>query len=506
MKDDSYRSLLNPEVLRGRILRFLSESAWVLTCAVIFAAALMLHHSWPVVLTEAAAMVVVSLVVIGLTRFQVRHMELKGASVTTAERILWFGTLAAILGVQLILQSLGPRDLVGVGYLITAPLLALAMLVSALLGPSLSLFTLTTASFLLGMSGAIPISAIVVGWVSGAVGAHAVNPLKQRSDLLRAMTVVAIAQVIIAASTSAMMLSTVPPVLESAAWAAIAAVIATSIFWLAVAVVERIFGLTSDWTLLELCSPEHPLLKELTLRAPGTWAHSVMVGNLAEHAARDIGANPVLARAMAYFHDIGKLVRPSYFIENQRGENLHDQIPPLLSARVIAEHVTDGLELARKHRLPKSIQDAIRQHHGTSLIAFFYGKALATQEATAELESSYRYDGPKPQSREIAILHLADSVEAVSRVIPRGNSEELEIAIRKVIEDRRADGQLDECDLTFRDLRMVEASFLRALGAIRHERIAYPEDLQAHGSAQNSHYDLEQLRAAYPDEHPPHGA
>jgi putative nucleotidyltransferase with HDIG domain len=342
--------------------------------------------------------------------------------------------------------------------------------------------------------------------LGGAVGAHSVNPLKQRGDLIRAMTVVGSAQIIIGASASAMSSSTVRPVLESAAWAGFAAIVATSIFWFGVAILEKGFGLTSDWSLLELCSPDHPLLRELTMRAPGTYAHSVMVGNLAENAAREVGANAVLARAMAYFHDIGKMNRPSYFIENQRGDNLHDELPAALSARIISEHVKEGLELARQYRLPRVIRDGIQQHHGTSLIAFFYGKALQTQAPTEELESSFRYEGPKPQTREAAILHLADSVEALSRVIPRGSSEELEIAIRRVIEERRADGQLDECDLTFRDLRVIERSFLRSLGALRHERVEYPEDIAAHVHAKNSHYDLEQLRTAYPDEHPPHGA
>jgi putative nucleotidyltransferase with HDIG domain len=268
---------------------------------------------------------------------------------------------------------------------------------------------------------------------------------------------------------------------------------------------ERLFGLVSDWSLLELCSPEHPLLRELTLKAPGTYAHSVMVGNLAENAAREVGANAVLCRALAYFHDVGKLVRPSYFIENQRGFNPHDQIPPQLSARILIEHVKDGVELARKHRLPRVIQDGISQHHGTSLIAYFWNRAHEAESTAPITEDSFRYDGPKPQSKELAILHLSDSIEALSRSLNSSSTEEIEIAVRRVIEERRADGQLDECDLTFADLRKIEQSFLRSLGALRHERIAYPEEM-THATEKPSHYDLEQLRAAYPDEHPPHGA
>lgn len=506
MNDDHLKPLDHLDALHGKFQRFALESFWVGLCALVMAAALSIHREWPPNWVTTGGIAVLSIGVIVLTRFHLRHTPLGGVHVFTAERILWIGSLAAIFGVQILTESLGPKSLIGVGFLMTAPLLAQAMLVSALIGPAISMFSLTTSCFLLGVSGALPIETVVAGWLGGAVGAHAVNPLKQRSDLLRAMTVVSLAQVVISASTVALTVSTIPPVVQSAGWAALAGVIATSIFWLGVAVLEKGFGLTSDWSLLELCSPDHPLLKELTLRAPGTYAHSVMVANLSENAAREIGANPVLCRAMAYFHDVGKMHRPSYFVENQRGENLHDDLPAGVSARIISDHVREGLELAKRHKLPKVIQDGIRQHHGTSLISFFYNKALQSQEPSEDLEASFRYDGPKPQSREAAILHLADSVEAVSRLIPPGRSEDLEIAIRRVIEERRADGQLDECDLTFLDLRRVERSFLRSLGAMRHERIEYPDDTVTHAPTQSTHYDLEQLRAAYPDEHPPHGA
>lgn len=505
MKDGSSHPIFQVNAIRSKILRFAGESLWVIACALALAGSLILHRSWPIQWIGAGAMFILSLSAIVLTRFHVRHSPLGGISVVIAERILWVGALAAILGVQVINQSMGPRDLVGAGFLITAPLLASAMLLSALIGPAISVFTLTVVCFLLGISGSVPIETLVASWLSGAIGSHSVNPLKQRSDLLRSMTIVALAQAVIATATTAMTMSTVRPVVESAAWAALAAVIGTSIFWLGVALLERLFGLVSDWSLLELCSPEHPLLRELTLKAPGTYAHSVMVGNLAENAAREVGANAVLCRALAYFHDVGKLVRPSYFIENQRGFNPHDQIPPQLSARILIEHVKDGVELARKHRLPRVIQDGISQHHGTSLIAYFWNRAHEAESTAPITEDSFRYDGPKPQSKELAILHLSDSIEALSRSLNSSSTEEIEIAVRRVIEERRADGQLDECDLTFADLRKIEQSFLRSLGALRHERIAYPEEM-THDTEKPSHYDLEQLRAAYPDEHPPHGA
>jgi putative nucleotidyltransferase with HDIG domain len=263
----------------------------------------------------------------------------------------------------------------------------------------------------------------------------------------------------------------------------LAAVVALSIFWFGVAVFEKAFGIVSDWTLLELCSPESPLMHELNLKAPGTYAHSVGVGNLAETAAREIGANAVLCRAMAYYHDIGKLARPGYFVENQIGENVHDDMPPSLSAKVIAAHVKDGVEMAQNAKLPRAIVDGIRQHHGTTLITYFYHRALeegATDDKA--LEESYRYDGPKPQSREAAIIHMADMVEAASRTVRY--KDQIPATVNSLMEATRADGQLDECDLTFRDFRTVAESFIRTLAAVRHERIAYPgqEGSGAHGS------------------------
>jgi putative nucleotidyltransferase with HDIG domain len=176
---------------------------------------------------------------------------------------------------------------------------------------------------------------------------------------------------------------------------------------------------------------------------------------------------------MSYYHDIGKLARPGFFVENQMGGNVHDDMPPSLSAKVIAAHVKDGVEMAQNAKLPRSIIDGIRQHHGTTLITYFYHRALKEgAKDDPSLEESYRYDGPKPQTRETAILHLADMVEAASRTVR--DRAQLEDIVHGLVENSRADGQLDECDLTFRDLTVVRESFIRSLAAVRHERIAYP--------------------------------
>lgn len=429
---------------------------------------------------------VVCLAAIVLTGFHFRHTHIGNITADVAGRIALLGAIAGVLGVQVMAKSFALKEPMGTGFLLTVPLLAQAMLTSAMIGPSLAVFVLTVTCFLLGLSGSLPIAMIAVVWIAGAVSAHAVNPIKHRNDLLRAMGIVGMANAVIATGATVMVVSTAMPVLSSAAWAALAAVLATSVFWMSVAVVERLFNIVSDWSLLELCSPDHPLMRELVLRAPGTYAHSVMVGNLAEGAAREIGANPTLCRALAYFHDVGKLTRPSHFIENQQGENVHDHLPARLSARIIMQHVADGMELAAKHRLPRILRNGIQQHHGTGLLHYFYLRALEVDPTSPETE--FRYPGPRPQNREIAILHLADSVEAASRVVPRGHSEELEAVVNRIIEDRRSDGQLDESDLTFRDLGKIRNSFLRTLSALRHERIAYPDD-----PAHDAHLDLQAL-------------
>lgn len=491
---------------RKRFLWFALQVLGVLAGSAVVALLLLSQRSWPLERLTYTGMVLVCLCAVVLTRFHLRHTPIKGVASNTAEHIVWLTGVLGIAGVQLLNRSLDTRELLGVGFLLMAPLVAQAMLVSALIGPAVSLFALTVVTFLLGLAKAVPIEMLSAAWLAGAVGAHAVNPLKQRSDLIRATSVQVLAQGVIACCVAAVSTSEPQVVAESAGWAAVAAVGATSIFWLAVAVLEKLFGIISDWSLLELCSPDHPLIHELCMRAPGTYAHSVMVGNLAENAARDIGANPVLCRAMAYFHDVGKLTRPSFFVENQVGENVHDEMSPTLSAVVIVAHVKDGLEMAKQHKLPKAIRDGIAEHHGTSLITFFYNRALEQgDDRTGSIEQFFRYEGPKPQTRETAILCLADAVEAASRTVPRGASEELEVLIMKLIEDRRADGQLDECDLTLRELQQIHHSFMRSLGAIRHERIVYPEGESHEAPSDASYLDFERLSQPHTTQAHPNG-
>ncbi len=238
---------------------------------------------------------------------------------------------------------------------------------------------------------------------------------------------------------------------------------------------ESAFNIVTPLKLLELSNPNHPLLKRLLIEAPGTYHHSLMVGNLAEIATEDLGGNALLARAGAYFHDVGKLKRPDFFKENQLTENPHDRMTPNLSTLVITSHTKDGLDIAAKYKLPQAILDIIKQHHGTTLVAYFYHKALKGESDTEIRQQDYRYDGPKPQTREAAVVMLADSVEAAVRSMNDKTEAKIEALIRKIIKDKLDDGQLDNCQLTLNDLDKIANSFMRVLSGYFHAREQYPE-------------------------------
>ncbi len=241
-------------------------------------------------------------------------------------------------------------------------------------------------------------------------------------------------------------------------------------------VVESVFGYVTDFQLLELSNMNHPIMKELIIHAPGTYAHSIMVGSLVEAAAEDIGANPLLCRVGSYYHDIGKIKKPLYFIENQVGSNRHDKLSPRLSSLIIIAHVKDGIELAKAIGLPKPIRDIIQQHHGSSRIDYFYRKAIERAEADESInESDFRYPGPKPQTREAGLVHLADMVQAASQSLADKSPARLQGLIQKIINKAFTSGQLDECDLTLRDLHKVTKAFYRIFGGIYHYRVDYPD-------------------------------
>ena len=239
---------------------------------------------------------------------------------------------------------------------------------------------------------------------------------------------------------------------------------------------EALFHRTTDIRLLELVNNNVPVLRQLALEAPGTYHHSVVVGSLSEAAAEAIGANAVFCRTAAMYHDIGKLTKVNYFVENQIGGNKHDNLSPRMSALIIASHVKEGIEMGKEIDLPQEIVDVIPQHHGTKLITYFYQKAKEHQDpALGEVtEEEFRYPGPKPQTKEAGIIMIADAVEAASRTLDEPSPARLKGMIRQIIDYIFLDGQLNECDLTLRDLEKIAQSFLRALMGIHHQRVSYP--------------------------------
>lgn len=240
---------------------------------------------------------------------------------------------------------------------------------------------------------------------------------------------------------------------------------------------ESVFNYTTDVKLLELSNLNHPLLKEMIVKAPGTYHHSMMVGSMVEAAAEEIGANPLLGKVMCYYHDIGKMEHANYFIENQKpGFNPHDHISPFMSKTLLIAHVKDGVEMGTAYKLGKPIIDGVLQHHGTTLISFFYNKALdLKKEEDPEIsEQDFRYPGPKPQFREAALCMLADSIEAAARSLDEPTPARLQNIVKNIIQRKFSDGQLDECNLTLKDISKVETAFVRILLGIYHQRIDYP--------------------------------
>jgi putative nucleotidyltransferase with HDIG domain len=263
-------------------------------------------------------------------------------------------------------------------------------------------------------------------------------------------------------------------------------------------VIEIIFNYTTNIKLLELADLNQPGLRKLLIEAPGTYHHSILVGILSETAAEAISANSLLTRVSAYYHDIGKTRKPLYFVENQQGlENKHDKLLPSMSSLIISAHVKDGLETAKQYHLGKNIQDIILQHHGTSCINYFYRKAI---ELNAEgnqpvSDKDFRYPGPKPQTKEAGIVMLADAVEASSKTLSEPTPSRIQGMVQQIINSIFADGQLDECELTLKDLHLIADSFNRVLNGIFHSRIEYPDSSEKESNGKPKSSDLDKKSA-----------
>ncbi len=388
--------------------------------------------------------------------------------------------LLGLLALLIWLGAVGTRVVVSLHPLLL-PTASVAMLLSVLLNPRVAVFAAGVLAVLAGSLGSQDLRLAVVAYTGALVAVFSVRRIQRRTDLAYAGLVVGLAN---AAASLASDLLAGTPLREAASNAGVGlaggvlcGILATG----ALPYLEDLFGLVTPIKLLELSNPSHPLLRRLQLEAPGTYHHTLMVANLAEAAAEAVGADPLLARVGTYYHDVGKLRRPGFFVENQvGGQNPHDRMAPTLSALAVAAHVRDGLELARQYKLPQVVADFIPQHHGTCLMAYFYHRAVEQQQGPVDPES-FRYEGPKPRSREAAIVMLADGVEAAARSVQNPTPERIREVVRRIVHERLEDGQLDECDLTFRDLERISQVFTRLLVSMFHPRLEYPEvSLEAH--------------------------
>ena len=373
--------------------------------------------------------------------------------------------------------------------LFAIPVASGAMLISIFLGMSVaasfSLIASVLAAFIVGGR----IEFFVYFFISSLVAAYGVRSCRERSVFIKTGLKVGLSNMILALSIQALYASLYNPeslisIVSALVGGILVAVIATGILPL----IEMSFGYTTDIKLLELANLDQPLLRELMVQAPGTYHHSVIVSNMVEASAESVNANPVLAKVAAYYHDIGKAKKPLYFIENQTDyENKHEKLAPSMSSLILISHLKDGVELAKKHKLGKEIIDITRQHHGTSVISFFYEKAKEQSEKKVGKvfqvkEEDFRYPGPKPQTKEAGLIMLADVVEAASRTLVDPTPARIQGMVQKIISKVFSDGQLDECKLTLKDLNEIAKSFNKTLSGIFHHRVEYPDSAVLNGA------------------------
>ncbi|MFZ5633566.1 MAG: HD family phosphohydrolase [Bacillota bacterium] len=425
-------------------------------------------------ITGNALLVALLMVVVLFYLYQQSREIYTNAGVLYLLGIIVLVVMALAKGILAIELARSPEFGSLMGYMV--PIAAAGMLIAILIDSRLAVLVVCVMSFLLALMAEEQIKFGVVGLVGGIAGVYSVSKLSQRGDLARAGFYTSAANVI--AIMVMGIISNASPVIvvSSALFLGIINGILSSILTNgSLPYLENAFGITSSVRLLELSHPSNPLLKKLLTEAPGTYHHSILVANLAEAAAEAVGGESLLVRVGAYYHDIGKIKRPYFFIENQlSNDNPHDKIAPTLSTLILTAHVRDGLEMAREYKLPQAIMKIIEQHHGSSLVTYFYHKARENGGDNIN-EDEFRYEGPKPQTKEAAIVMLADSVEAAVRSMQNRTHGRVEGLVRKLLRDKLMDGQLDECDLTFKDLEKIAEAFLQVLSGIFHSRVEYPD-------------------------------
>ncbi len=364
------------------------------------------------------------------------------------------------------------------------PLLIFAMTVTIAYQQPLALLLSASVTLMAVIGLGLDFADAVILMATSAGAILVLDNVRTRSKLLMVGIVAAVVVFFTTLGVGTLMgdpfAATLQSALRYSLWAVIAGFIMTGIL----PAVEKLFNVQTDLSLLELGDPAHQLLQELVRRAPGTYNHSINVASLAESAAESIGARGLLVRVGAYFHDIGKMLKPGYFIENQgTGGNRHDTLVPAMSTLVIIAHVKDGADLARQHRLPEAIIDFIQQHHGTTLVEYFYRQATDRRQLDPNSrevdESAFRYPGPKPQTKEAGVLMLADAVESASRVLVEPTPARIESLVEDITRKKLLDGQFDECGLTLEEVRRIGDSLVKSLTAVYHGRVKYPDQVTA---------------------------
>jgi cyclic-di-AMP phosphodiesterase PgpH len=372
-------------------------------------------------------------------------------------------------------------------YFYLFPFAAGAMIVRIFINSEVALVYCAILAPLIGIMFENNMLVVIYSLLGSIVGAHGVRHCSSRGTIYAAGIKVSVVNLALALSFQTFNNAIfTTQTLYIAFFALLSGFISAGFVSSFIPLIETLFQYTTDIKLLELANLNSPVLRELMVKAPGTYHHSVVVGNLVEAAAESIGANPLLARVAAYYHDIGKASKPLYFIENQAGEdNRHDKLTPSMSALILISHIKEGAELAREHRLGQPIIDILRQHHGTALIKYFYERAknMAASGGQNVEEKDFRYPGPKPQTREAGIVMLADCVEAASRTLVNPTPDRIQGLVQKLINNIFIDGQLDECELTLKNLHEIARSFTSILNGIFHHRIDYPEPVHKGGGS-----------------------
>jgi len=363
------------------------------------------------------------------------------------------------------------------GYLM--PIASSSMLIAISLNPNIAILLTVILSLLIGFILGGGLNYILVTVISGIVAIYSIRKATQRSSLTRAGLIIAGVNIITISALGLINNESYYLILQNNLWGVLNGFLAVILTIGILPFLESYFDITTSFKLMELSNPNQALLKKMILEAPGTYHHSIVVGNLSETAAEEIGGNGLLARVGAIYHDIGKIKRPYFFTENQEAyKNIHDEMEPSLSALVIASHIKEGIELAKKNKLPKDIIDIIAQHHGTNLITYFFHRALKENGSAndAVAEENYRYSGPKPQTKEAGIILLADSLEAATRSLTNPTATRIKTLVKEIIQRNLENGQLEECDLTLKDLDKIGDSFSRILTGMFHSRVEYPDE------------------------------